>query len=86
MEYEKIINFLDNKPNQSSKFRTKNWIKINDQSRGVYNVNGDIRFKTTMLQSSLCDYSNAYILLKGRITSTGAGAHTAERQADEINR
>ena len=86
MEYQKIINFLDNTPNQSSKFRTKNWIDINDQSRGVYNVNGDIRFKTTMLQSSLCDYSNAYILLKGRITITGAGAHTAERQADEINR
>ena len=49
MEYQKIIDFLDNTPNQSSKFRTKNWIEINDQSRGVYNVYGDIRFKTTML-------------------------------------
>ena len=49
MEYQKIINFLDNTPNQLSKFGTKNWIGINDQSRGVYNVNGDIRFKTTML-------------------------------------
>ena len=54
MEYQKIINLLDNTPNQLSKFRTKNWIEINDQSRGVYNVDSDIRFKTAMLKSSLC--------------------------------
>ena len=83
MEYQKIINFLDNTPNQLSKFRTKNWIEINDQSRGVYNTNSDIRFKTTMLKSSLCDYSDAYILVKGTITITGAGADAAARQADE---
>ena len=77
MEYQKIINLLDNTPNQLSKFRTKNWIEINDQSRGVYDVNSDIRFKTTMLKSSLCDYSDAYILVKGRITITGAGADAA---------
>ena len=73
MEYQKIINLLDNTPNQLSIFRTKNWIEINDQSRqsrGVYNTNSDIRFKTTMLKSSLCDYSDAYILVKGRITIT----------------
>ena len=50
---------LDNTPNQLSKFKTKNWIEINDQSREVYNINGDIRFKTTMLKSSLCDNSGA---------------------------
>ena len=83
MEYQKIINLLDNTPNQLSKFRTKNWIEINDQSRGVYNTNSDIRFKTTMLKSSLCDYSDAYILVKGTITITGAGADAAARQADE---
>ena len=49
MEYQKIRNLLDNSPNQLSKFRTKNWIKINDQSRGVYNTNSDIRFKTVSL-------------------------------------
>ena len=49
MEYQKIRNLLDNLPNQLSKFRTKNWIKINDQSRGVYNTNSDIRFKTISL-------------------------------------
>ena len=54
MEYQKIMNLLDNTPNQLSKFRTKNWIEINDQSRGVYNVDSDIRFKTAMLKSSLC--------------------------------
>ena len=59
MEYQKIINLLDNKPNQLSMFRTKNWIEINDQSRGVYNTNTDIRFKSTLLKSSLCDYSDA---------------------------
>ena len=54
MEYQKIINSLDNTPNQLSKFRTKYWIEINNQSRGVYIVNSDIRFKTIMLKSSLC--------------------------------
>ena len=48
MEYQKIINLLDNTPNQLSKFRTKYWIEINDKSRGAYNTNSDIRFKATM--------------------------------------
>ena len=59
MEYQKIINLLDNTSNQLSKFRTKNWFEINDQSRGVYNTNSDIRFKTKVLKSSLCDYGDA---------------------------
>ena len=49
----------------------------------MYNTNSDIRFKTTMLKSSLCDYSHAYILLKGRITITEAGDDPVARQADE---
>ena len=49
MEHKKIINLLDHTSNQFFKFRTKNWIEINDQSRGVSNTNSDIRFKTTML-------------------------------------
>ena len=77
---------FDNASNQPSKFRTKHWIEINDQSRGTYNTNSDIRFKTTMLKSSLCDYSDAYILVKGRITITGAGGTVANRQADERNK
>ena len=83
MEYQKIIHLPDKTPNQLIKFRTKNWTEINDQSRGVYNTNSDVRFKTTMLKSSLCDYRDAYILVKGRITITGAGNDAVARQADE---
>ena len=72
MEYQNIINLLDNTPNWLSKCRTKNWIEINYQSRAAYNVNNDIRFKTAMLKFSLCEYSDAYILVKGRIIITGA--------------
>ena len=61
----------------------KNWIEINDQSRGVCNVNSDIRFKTTTLKSGLCGYSNPYILVKGRITITGVGSDAAAIKADE---
>ena len=83
MEYQKIINLLGNTTDQLSKFRTKNWIEINDQSRGVYSTGSDIRFKTTMLKSISCDYGDVCILVKGRITITGAGADAAARQADE---
>ena len=65
MEYQKIANLIDDVSNQPSKFRTKNWVEINDGSRGTYNVNSQIKFKTTMLKSSLCDYSDAYISFKG---------------------
>ena len=74
---------IDDTSNRPSKFRIKNWIEINDESRGTYNVNSQIKFKTTMLKSSLCDYSDAYILVKGTITITGARADAAARQADE---
>ena len=77
---------LSNKSNQQSKFRTKNWIEINDQSRRVYNTNSDIKFKTIMLKSGLCDYSDAYILIKGTLTITGVGDDAAARQADERNK
>ena len=63
----------------SSKFTTKNWVEIKDESRGNY-ANSDIRFKTTMLRSNLCDYVDSYILVKGTITITGAGANAGERQ------
>ena len=67
MEYQKISNLIDDASNQPSKFRTKNWVEINDESRGTYSVNSQIKFKTAMLKSSLCDYSDAYILAKGKI-------------------
>ena len=83
MEYQKIANLIDDTSNQPSKFRTKNWVEINDESRGTYNVNSQIKFKTTMLKSSLCDYSDAYILVKGKIKIRGEGDDAATRQADE---
>ena len=86
MEYQKTANLIDNTSNQPSKFRTKNWVEINDQSRGTYNVNSQIKFKTTMLKSSLCDYSDAYILVKGKIAITGVGADAGARQTDERNK
>ena len=53
MEYQKIANLLDDtSSNQPSKFKTKNWVEINDKSRGTYNVNSQIKFKTTMLKFS----------------------------------
>ena len=67
MEYQKTSNLIYHTSSQPSKFRTKNWIEINDESRGTYNVGSQIKFKTTMLKSSLCDYSDAYILVKGKI-------------------
>ena len=78
MEYQKIANLIDdNTLNQPSKFKTKNWIEINDESRGAYNVNSQIKFKTTMLKSSLCDYSDAYILVKGTSTVNNTAAQGA---------
>ena len=84
MEYQKIANLLDdNKSNQPLKFKTKNWVEISDESRGTYNVNSQIKFKTVMVKSSLCDYSDAYIFFNGTITIAGAGDNAALRQADE---
>ena len=91
MEYQKIANLLDNEvalnaSNQPSKFRTKHWVEINNESRGGYTTGSDIKFKTTMLRSSLCDYADAYILVKGTITITGAGDDAAARPEDERNK
>ena len=83
MEYQKLAILIDGASNQLSKFRTKYWVEINDESRGTYNVNSQIKFKTAILKSSLCDYSDAYILSKGKITITGAGDNVTARQADE---
>ena len=63
-----MANLLDNASNQPSKFGTKNWVETNGESRGTYSVNRQINFKTLMLRSSLCDYSGAYILVKGNVS------------------
>ena len=58
MEYQKIKNLLDSASNQPYKFRTKNWVEIDEDIRGAYFPNKQIRFKTAMLRSNLCDYSD----------------------------
>ena len=55
MEYQKKANLLDDASNKPSKFRTRNWVEINDDLRGACSSNKQIRFKTAMLRSSLCD-------------------------------
>ena len=73
---------LNNESSKPPKFRTRNWVEKNDEARGTYTSN-DIRFKTKMLRSSSCDYADAYILVKGTMTTTGAGNDDATKQADE---
>ena len=88
MEYLKIINFLDNTLNQPSKFKTKNQVEINDESRGTYNKDNQIEFKNSMLRSRLYDYCDAYILIKGTMTVTpeiSAARNDANRKATFTN-
>ena len=66
MECQKIINLSDDTTNQPSKFITKNWVEVNDETKWNYD-NSNVRFKTSMIMSNLCDYSDAYILVKGTI-------------------
>ena len=65
MEYQKIANLLNDGSSKPSKFKTRNWVEINDETRGTYSPNKHIKFKTSMLRSSLCDYSDHIYLLKG---------------------
>ena len=66
MKYQKILNLLDDTTNQPPKFRTRNWVEINGESRGRYD-DSSIRFKIYIIRSNLCD-SDTYILVKGTIT------------------
>ena len=72
MEFQKIINLLDITSDDKDlpRFVTKKWIEVYDQSEKNYNVNKEIRIKTPMLRSDLCDFSDAYIAVKGTITVT----------------
>ena len=65
---------LNDGSNKPSKFRTRNWVEINDEASSTYSHNKQIRFKTSMLRPSLCDYSDSYILVKGNITVNNTAA------------
>ena len=58
IEYQKIMNLLNSARNQTAKFKTKNWIEINDESHGTYNTNKEIRFKTSVLRTCFCKHSD----------------------------
>ena len=75
MEYDKVNNLLLSEESEKlSKFVTREYVKVNSLS-DTYNENKSIRFKTPMLRSNLCDYSDVYILVKGTITVTATGVN-----------
>ena len=89
MEYDKINNLLlseDNESEKLSKFATREYVRVNSLSN-TYNENKSIRFKTPMLRSNLCDYSDAYIFVKGTITVTSPEVNNnAKNIRDKRNR
>ena len=70
MEFNKINNLIGPAYDEVTMFITKNWIEVQSQSGSTYNTTNPIRFKTSMLRSDLCDYSDAYVWVKGTISVT----------------
>ena len=81
MEFQKIVNFLDTTSDDKDlpRFVTKKWIEVYDQSQGNYDVNKEIRIKTSISRSDLCDFDNVYIVVKGDII-VGAPNNAKERK------
>ena len=77
MEYQNIASLLNDESNKPSKFKARNWAEINYEARGTYSPNKQIKFKTSMIRSSLCDYGDAYILVNGNITVNITGTAAA---------
>ena len=85
MKCHKIINLLDNKWNQSSRFTPKNRVAINDEIWGTYDVNNETKFKFLLISSSLCDYSDVCRHFKGTLTirntaDTGAATNNSNKK------
>ena len=78
-----MTNLLNKSNYQPSKFRTTKWVELSDDSNGTYKTGMQIKFYTFMLMSSLRDYSDVYIFVKGTITITGAGADAVLVWADK---
>ena len=76
METQKIVNLLNNSDNENSKFTTKKQYIINSEAKGNYSADEEIKFLTRSIESSLCDYSDAYILVTGNITVAGGDDNT----------
>ena len=81
MEYQKMTNLLSNIPNKEPRFITKKRIEVHDQYGETYNTNKQIKFKTSIFRSDLCDYSDSCIVVKGIVTVSADG-----RDRDEMNR
>ena len=81
MEYQKIKNLLGNMHDKVPRYITKKWLKVHDQSGEKHNTNKQIRFKTLMLRSDLCGFSDVYIVVKGVVIVSAD-----ERERDEMNR
>ena len=76
METQKIVNLPNGSDNENSKFATKKWYVIDSNTTGKYSHHDPVRFLTKSIESNLCDYSDAYILVAGDITITGGNANT----------
>ena len=80
METQKIVNLLNDTDNESLKFATRKWYVINDQNNGEYGKGSEndlsIKFETKVIKSSLCDYSDVYILVTEDIKVAVVGADT----------
>ena len=76
METQKILNLLNGSVNENSKFATRKWYIIDSESNGNYSCHNPIKFSTKSIESSLCDYSDAYILVTGNINVTGGNNNT----------
>ena len=76
METQKIINLLNNTENEYTKFATKKWYAIDSESKGNYSYENPIKFLTKSIESNICDYSDAYILVTGNIATTPNNAVT----------
>ena len=76
METQKIVNLLSGSDNENSKFASKKWYIIDSETKGNYSTDEEIKFLTRSIESSLCDYSDAYILVTGNITVAGSDDNT----------
>ena len=76
METQKIVNLLNGSDNENSKFATKKWYVIDSESKGNYSPENRIKFFTCSLESSVCDYSDPYVVVAGNITVTVGNANT----------
>ena len=76
METQKNVNLLNSSENEYSKFATKKCYIIDSETKGGYSHENLIKYLTSSMESSLCDYSDAYVLVTGNIAVAGAKNNT----------